>query len=399
MTDVTRPMMNHYNFDEIIYREKTHSIKYDQRKNVFGADDIIPLWIADMDFRTPDFIVEAIKRRAAHEIYGYTFVPDSFYESVRSWTKKRHGWEVRRDWILYGPGVVPSLVIATLSFTQPGDAIVVQSPVYYPFFSIIQDNGRTIADNPLELRNGRLSMNFDHLRKCLDEKVKLLFLCSPHNPGGTVWRSDELERLGEICRKNGTIIVSDEIHSDLIFSGHQHIPTASISAEISQNTITLLSPSKTFNISGLTTSVAIVPNADLRRQFLKTLQRLHWSIPNVFSIAAFESAYGQGEEWLTQLMAYLENNLSVLLDFFESEVRQIKAIKPEGTYLVWLDCRELDKSRKELREWMISRAKVGLNDGFLFGSGGEGFLRINIACPLPVLLNALERIKQAVKYL
>ena len=393
------PVINYYNFDEIIDREQTNSIKYDQRKNVFGTDDVIPLWIADMDFRTPDFIVEVIKWRAAHEIYGYTLVPESFYESVQSWMKKRHGWEVNREWILYCPGVVPSLVIAILSFTKPGDAVVVQPPVYYPFFSIIRDNGRIVVNNPLELRNGRLSINFDHLTECLDERVKLLLLCSPHNPGGTIWRRDALERLLEICKKNGTVIVSDEIHSDLIFSGHQHIPTASISAEVSQNAITLISPSKTFNISGLTTSVAIIPNADLRQRFQQTSQRLHWNTPNIFSIAAFEAAYGQGEEWLKQLMTYLENNLNILLDFFKSEVTQIKVIKPEGTYLVWLDCRALGMNRSEIREWMIGRAKVGLNDGFLFGSGGEGFQRINIACPLTVLMNALERIKQAIKYL
>lgn len=387
-----------YKFDEIVQREKTASVKYDQRKQLFGTEDVIPLWIADMDFRTPDFIVEAIRRRAEHEIYGYTFVPESFYESIQSWIKKRHGWEVPRKWILYCPGVVPALVVATLSFTQPGDAVLVQSPVYYPFFSIIKDNGRTIADNPLELRNGRLSMNFDHLKECLDEKVKLFFLCSPHNPGGTVWKRDELERIGEICRNNGTIIVSDEIHSDLIFSGHKHIPTASISDEVSQNTITLMSPSKTFNISGLTTSIAIIPNPDLRRQFLKTLHRLHWTIPNVFSIAAFEAAYRHGEEWLKQLMAYLENNLNFLLDFFQSEIPRIKVIQPEGAYLVWLDCRALGMSRTELKELMVGRAKVGLNDGALFGTGGEGFQRLNIACPLPVLEEALERIKQAVNH-
>jgi cystathionine beta-lyase len=391
--------MKHYNFDEIIRREKTNSIKYDQRKNVFGTEDVLPLWIADMDFKTPDFIIDAIKRRAAHEIYGYSFVPESFYVSVQSWLKKQHGWEVHREWILYCPGVVPSLVIAMLSCTQPGDAVVVQPPVYYPFFSVIRDNGRTIATNPLELRDGRLSINFDHLMECLDKSVKLLFLCSPHNPGGTVWRRDELERLGEICKKNGTIIVSDEIHSDLIFHGHKHIPTASISEEASQNTITLISPSKTFNLSGLTTSVAIIPDHDLRRRFQQTIQGLHWNIPNIFSIAAFESAYGQGEAWLKQLLAYLENNLNVLMDFFESEIKQIKVIKPEGTYLVWLDCRELGMNQDEIKAFMISRAKVGLNDGCMFGRGGEGFQRMNIACPLPVLLKALERIKHAVKNL
>ncbi|MCX5857682.1 MAG: aminotransferase class I/II-fold pyridoxal phosphate-dependent enzyme, partial [Deltaproteobacteria bacterium] len=265
--------------------------------------------------------------------------------------------------------------------------------------SVILDNGRTIANNPLELRDGRLSMNFDHLMECLDKNAKLLFFCSPHNPGGTVWRRDELERLGEICKKNGTIIVSDEIHSDLVFQGHKHIPTASLLEEASQNTITLISPSKTFNLSGLTTSVAIIPDHDLRRRFRQTIQGLHWNIPNIFSITAFESAYRQGDTWQKQLLTYLENNLNILMDFFESEVTPIKVIKPEGTYLVWLDCRELGMGRDELKAFMTGKAKVGLNDGCLFGVGGEGFQRMNIACPLPVLIKALERIKHAVKTL
>lgn len=387
--------MKRYDFEEIVRREDTGSVKYDSRKQMFGAGDVIPLWVADMDFRTPDFIVDAIKKRVAHEIYGYSFVPESFYESVRGWIKKRHGWEIDRAWMLSCPGVVPSLVSAVLSYTGPGDAVIVQPPVYYPFFDVIRDNGRVVVNNPLELRNGRLSMNFDHLQECLDEKVKLLFLCSPHNPGGTVWRKDELERLGEICNNNGTIIISDEIHSDLIFSGHQHIPTASISDEASRNTITLISPSKTFNLSGLTTSVAIIPNSDLRRQFLQTLHRLHWTIPNVLSLAAFEAAYRHGEEWLEQAIAYLEKNLDFLMSFFHSEIPQIKVIQPEGTYLAWLDCRALGMSPNEIKELMVGRAKVGLNDGALFGSGGEGFQRLNFACPFPVLKEALERIKQA----
>jgi cystathionine beta-lyase len=388
--------MTRYDFDEIVRREDTGSVKYDSRKQMFGAGDVIPLWIADMDFRTPDFIVDAIKKRVAHEIYGYSFVPESFYESVRGWIKKRHGWEIDRAWMLNCPGVVPSLVSAVLSYTGPGDAVIVQPPVYYPFFDVIRDNGRVVVNNPLELRNGRLSMNFDHLKECLHEKVKLLFLCSPHNPGGTVWKRDELEGLGEICRNNDTIVVSDEIHSDLIFSGHQHIPTASISDEASRNTITLMSPSKTFNLSGLTTSVAIIPNSDLRRQFLQTLHRLHGTIPNVLSLAAFEAAYRHGEEWLEQAIAYLEKNLDFLMNFFHSEIPRIKVIRPEGTYLAWLDCRALGMSPNDIKELMVGRAKVGLNDGAPFGSGGDGFQRLNFACPFPVLKGALERIKQAV---
>ncbi|MEI7639241.1 MAG: PatB family C-S lyase [Syntrophus sp. (in: bacteria)] len=387
--------MGHYNFDEIIHREKTHSVKYDLRTKNFGTEDVIPMWVADMDFRTPDFVVDAIRRRAAHELYGYTFIPESFYESFQSWMKRRHGWDVRREWILYCPGVVPSLVVALLSFTAPGEGVLVQTPVYYPFFSVIGNNGRMLVENPLELRSGRLCMNEDRLAACLDEKVKLMFLCSPHNPGGTVWKREELARLGELCLKNKTIIVSDEIHADLVFQGHEHCPTASLTEEMTQNTVTLVSPNKTFNIAGLSASVAIIPNRELFDRFKQTLENLHWMIPNIFAITAFEAAYLGGDGWLEQLLTYLEGNLNQVMDFMEREIPKIKPIRPEGTYLVWLDCRELGMTTEALKAFMIGRARVGLNDGPMFGTGGEGFQRMNIACPRSVLNEALARIADA----
>ncbi|MCK9196708.1 MAG: PatB family C-S lyase [Syntrophales bacterium] len=387
--------MGHYNFDEIIHREKTHSVKYDLRTKNFGTEDVIPMWVADMDFRTPDFIVDAIKRRAAHELYGYTFIPESFYESFQSWMKRRHGWDVRREWILYCPGVVPSLVVALLSFTSPGEGVLVQTPVYYPFFPIIVNNGRMLVENPLEIRYGRLCMNEDHLAACLDEKVKLMFLCSPHNPGGMVWKREELARLGELCLKNKTIIVSDEIHADLVFRGHEHCPTASLTEAIAQNTVTLVSPNKTFNIAGLSASVAIIPNRELFDRFRQTLENMHWMIPNIFAITAFEAAYRGGEGWLEQLLTYLEGNLNQVMDFMEREIPKIKPIRPEGTYLVWLDCRELGMTPEALKAFMIVRARVGLNEGPMFGTGGEGFQRMNIACPRSVLNEALARIADA----
>lgn len=388
--------MGHYNFDEIIHREKTHSVKYDLRTKNFGTEDVIPMWVADMDFRTPDFVVDAIKRRVAHELYGYTFIPESFYESFQSWMKRRHGWDVRREWILYCPGVVPSLVVALLSFTAPGEGVLVQTPVYYPFFPIIVNNGRMLVENPLEIRYGRLCMNEDRLAVCLDEKVKLMFLCSPHNPGGTVWKREELARLGELCLKNKTIIVSDEIHADLVFRGHEHCPTASLTEAIAQNTVTLVSPNKTFNIAGLSASVAIIPNRELFDRFRQTLENMHWMIPNIFAITAFEAAYRGGEGWLEQLLTYLEGNLNQVMDFMEREIPKIKPIRPEGTYLVWLDCRELGMTPEALKAFMIGRARVGLNEGPMFGTGGEGFQRMNIACPRSVLNEALARIADAI---
>ena len=387
--------MRHYNFDEIIQREKTNSVKYDLRSKIFGTEDVIPLWVADMDFRTPDFVVGAIRQRGEHELYGYTFIPESFYESFQSWIKRRHGCDVRSEWILYCPGVVPSLVVALLSFTAPGEGVLVQTPVYYPFFSVIGNNGRMLVENPLELRSGRLCMNEDRLAACLDEKVKLMFLCSPHNPGGTVWKREELARLGELCLKNKTIIVSDEIHADLVFQGHEHCPTASLTEEMTQNTVTLVSPNKTFNIAGLSASVAIIPNRELFDRFKQTLENLHWMIPNIFAITAFEAAYLGGDGWLEQLLTYLEGNLNQVMDFMEREIPKIKPIRPEGTYLVWLDCRELGMTTEALKAFMIGRARVGLNDGPMFGTGGEGFQRMNIACPRSVLNEALARIADA----
>jgi cysteine-S-conjugate beta-lyase len=389
--------MGHYHFDEIIPREGTHAVKYDLRAKIFGTEDVIPLWVADMDFRTPDFVVAAIRRRSLHEIYGYTFIPESFYESLQSWMKGRHGWDIRREWILYCPGVVPSLVVALLSFTSPGEGALLQPPVYYPFFSVITNNGRMPIENPLELRSGRLCMNEDHLAACLNERVKLMILCSPHNPGGTVWKREELARLGELCLKNKTVIVSDEIHADLVFPGHKHCPTASLGEEMAQNTVTLISPTKTFNIAGLSASVAIIPNPTLFDRFKETLENLHWTIPNIFAITAFEAAYRGGEGWLEELLAYLEGNLNQVMDFVAREIPDIKPIRPEGTYLVWLDCRELGMTPEALKALMIGRARVGLNGGTMFGTGGEGFQRLNIACPRSVLNEALMRIAGAVR--
>ena len=389
--------MTRYDFDEIIPRENTHAVKYDLRKAVFGAGDVTPLWVADMDFKTPDFIVEAIKERVAHEIYGYTVVPASFYEAVQSWMDRRHGWAIDREWVVCCPGVVPSLVLAVLAFSRPGDAVIVQPPVYYPFFSVIEQNERTVLNNPLILRGGRLSMDYDHLAACLDRNAAMMFLCSPHNPGGTVWDRRELERLTALCADKGVPIVSDEIHGDLVFPGHKHIPAASVSGQAAQNTVTLLSPTKTFNTAGLTLSAAIIPNRDLRRRFRQVMENMHLTVVNVLSLVACEAAYRHGENWLTQLLAYLENNLHFTEAFFRQRIPQIKVIRPEGTYLVWLDCRGLGLDPDRLNAWMVEHAKVGLNDGRRFGTGGEHYLRLNIACPLSILKEALERMAAAVE--
>ncbi len=383
-----------YNFDEIIPRENTNSVKYDLRKPVFGNPDVIPLWVADMDFKTPDFIVEAVKKRAEHEIYGYSTKPDSFFASIVQWMKKRHNWDIQSNWIAFSPGVVPALSLCVLAFTNPGDKIIVQSPVYHPFFSCIKNNGRQIVNNSLKEENGRYSFDLEGLEKIIDSRTKMIFISNPHNPVGRVWTNEELEKLAEICLKHEILILSDEIHSDLIFQPHKHIPIASISEEIANLSITTIAPSKTFNIAGLSTSALIIPNKKILSIYNNMLDTIHIGMGNIFGVAALESAYRNGEEWLEQLMNYLNENLNYLSDYFEKNLPKIKVIKPEGTYLVWLDFRELNLSQKELNQKLIQDAKVGLNDGTMFGEGGKGFQRMNIACQKATLEKAFINLKK-----
>lgn len=386
-----------YNFDEIIIRNGTDSIKHDFKEAYFGTDDLIPAWVADMDFRTPDFIVDAIKKRAAHEVYGYSLRSSSFFDAVIGWFNERHKWRIQKNHIIYTPGVVPALALAIYAYSQPGDKIIIQPPVYFPFASLVKNNGRQLVENPLRLQNGRLEIDFDHLESIMDHRVKMLFLCSPHNPGGTVWKNEELERLGEICCKHNVLIVSDEIHCDLVFSPHQHIPTASLSDAVAQQTITCVAASKTFNIAGLAASVVIIENTRLRNEFKKVLDNIHIGLGNVFGNVAMEAAYKHGSNWLDQLLSYLSGNINFLIDYCERYIPQIKPIRPEGTYLVWLDCRALGLSDKKLKNFMINDAHVGLNHGADFGTGGSGFQRINIACPQTILTNALKQIRIGVE--
>lgn len=387
-----------YDFDTVIERSGNYSSKWDELKKMFGRDDLLPMWVADMDFMSPQPVVDVLVERAKQGIYGYTSRPESYFESVARWMKKRHNWDVKTEWMIYTPGVVPALSFIINAFTYPGDKVLVQQPVYYPFFRVIEDNGRRIVNNPLIYKDGRYTMDFDDLEeKVKDRRIKLMFLCSPHNPVGRVWTKDELIRLGRICIDNNILVVSDEIHHDILYPGVKHTPFASISEEFALSSITCTAPSKTFNLAGLQTSTIIIPNAtyyDIYRNFIKRLQLLR---NNAFGLVALEAAYTHGEEWLDQLLEYLDGNLRAFTEGIERDVPQIKVVKPEGTYLVWLDCRELGFDAHQLNDFIINKAKLAFESGYWFGHGGEGFQRVNIACPRTYVNEAVKRLKSAVE--
>ena len=386
-----------YNFNKGIDRSNTGAIKYEARETVFGTPDVMPMWVADMEFRSPDCIIKAMEQRLHHGIFGYTFRMDGFFSSIIYWLKKRHDWAVKKDWILFSPGVVPSINIAVQAFTAPGDKIIVQPPVYYPFFSAVKDNGREICYNPLQLVNGEYRMDIEGLEKQIDKKVKMILLCAPQNPGGRVWTKDELQKLCAVCLKHDILIVSDEIHADLVFKGHQHTVTASLSNDIANNTITLMSPSKTFNLAGLSTAYAVIKNDTLRRQFNAVLSRLHVHHGNVFGNTALEAAYNEGENWLDELLVYLEQNISLVERFLEEHIPQIKMMRHEATYLLWLNCKDLDTGTMTLKDFFIHKAKLGLSEGSIFGQEGKGFMRMNIGCPREMVQTALNRLKKAIE--
>ena len=383
-----------YNFDEIIDRSNTNCEKYDGRKRIFGKENLIPLWVADTDFRTPDFIVEAVKKRADHEVYGYPIKPDSFYNSIRDWMLLQHQWNVEKDWILYSPNVVIGLASSVLSMTKPGDKIIVQPPVYFPFFHVVEGNGRIMTENPLKLKNGRYYFDFEDLKKKIDKQTKMLLLCNPHNPGGRVWTKEELEELAQICSDNEIIVVSDEIHSDIILHGNKHVPFATISENASKICITASSASKTFNIAGLSSAFMIVSDKELRFQYNRFMQATHISSGNFFGLVATEAAFTHGADWLKQLIKYIEGNYQFLENYFRNNLPRVKIMKPDSTFLVWIDLSDLNISA-EIAFKKIIDAGVGLNPGYLFGTSGHNFVRLNIGCPLSVLKEGLERIKMA----
>lgn len=386
--------MKTYNFDELIDRTNTNCIKYDARKAFFGKDDLLPLWVADMDFRTPDFIIEAIRKRAEHEVFGYTFRGESYNQSIINWLKRRHNWEIKPEWISFSPGVVAGLTLAIEAFSKPGDGVIVQPPVYFPFFDSVKGTGRELIENPLRLENGRYFFDLEDLKRKITPQTKLLLLCNPQNPGGMAWNEKELTELARICIENKVLIISDEIHSDLIFDGYRHTPLAGISEEIAQNCVVCMAPSKTFNTAGLTTSFLVIPNKRHLIAYERVMRLPHLHMGNIFGTAALEAAYTEGDDWLTQLMKYLQENYSLLEQFFNENFPEVKVMRPEATYLIWLDFSAFGLTDEKINQNLIE-AGVGLNRGVQFGKQGSGFMRINIGCPRSVLQEALFRIQKA----
>jgi cysteine-S-conjugate beta-lyase len=383
-----------FEFDHEILRDGTASVKHDGREAYFGRGDVVPLWVADMEFAAPAAVTRALKARAMHPVYGYTQYPESMFEALMAWLKKRHELEIEREWIVMCPGVVPSLHAAVLAFAQAGEGVIVQPPVYFPFFSCVTDIGRRLVLNPLRLEQGRYLFDLEHLEQCAAASARMLLLCSPHNPVGRVWSRQELSDVLEIARRHNLIILSDEIHADLVYPGKTHTALATLPGAM-HSVITAVAPSKTFNIPGLGLSALIVPNPTYRAALLKAFDLLHVTASNPFSVAAFEAAYRAGEPWLDSLLDYLDETRDAVGHFLRERLPRIRLVEPEGTYLLWLDCRALGMNDKQLKHFFVHQAGVGMNPGTVFGEGGSGFMRMNIGAPRHIIMNALERIAHA----
>lgn len=385
-----------YDFDKVIDRHHTSSMKWDATEALFGEKDLLPLWVADMDFQVPEEVVQAIQSQANHGIFGYMTRQDGYYNSIIDWMKIRHNWLVDKEWICHSPGVVTALSLIVQAFSEPGDKIIVQPPVYHPFMKVIENHQRQVVNNPLVYKNDRYEMDFEDLISKIDSSVKVLLLCNPHNPTGRVWSKEELERLGEICLDNDILIVSDEIHADLVFKGFEYTPFAAISEKLADNSIICTAPSKTFNLAGLQTSNIIIPNVTLKEKFLAETEKYAVGMTNSFGVVATEAAYNNGGPWLDELLDYVESNLHFVKDYVEHHIPALQVRPLEATYLAWIDCRALGLTTDALEKLLLSQAKVALNQGYIFGPGGEGFVRMNLACPRAVVEKAIKQIKEAV---
>ena len=386
------------NFNIVVNRKNTNCLKYDFAVRRGRPENVLPLWVADMDFKVAPEITQAIEKRVAHGIFGYSEVKEEYFEAVLAWMEQKHGWHVKEDWLVKTPGVVFALAMAVQAFTEPGDAVIIQQPVYYPFSEVIADNGRRSVDNTLELKeDGKYHINFeDFEQKVKENHVKLFLLCSPHNPVGRVWTKEELKKIAAICRKYDVIVVSDEIHEDFVFNG-KHQVFADLSEDAKNRTITCTAPSKTFNLAGLQVSNIWIANPKLREKFKKQIAAAGYSQLNTLGLTACEAAYRYGGEWHAELLGYLKSNLNFLREFLQTRLPEVKLIEPEGTYLVWLDFGSLGLTEEQREELLTKKAGIWLDSGAIFGAAGEGFERINIACPRSILKDALERIERAVR--
>ena len=390
-----------YNFNERIDRSENHSAKWAEMEMKFGRSDLIPMWVADMDIKAAPEIVESMKKKVEQEIFGYVYRPDSYYKTATEWLKKRFGYEISPNSLIHSPGVVPSMSILVKMLTKTTDKILIQTPVYPPFASAVKDNGRELVENPL-IKDGKgyYTIDFEDLEKKLSlDEVKLFILCNPHNPVGRVWKKEELLKMGELCKKYNVRILADEIWRDLIMPGYKHTSMASLSKGIEDITITLFSPTKSFNLAGLQASFATFPRAEERKEFDNILGQMDVKRNNPFSLVAFETAYEKCEDWLEELILHIDGNMQYVVDFIAEKLPEIKVVKPEGTYLMWLDFNGTKIPQDKIQEFLINEAKVAMNDGGSFGSNGKGFARMNVACPRYMVKEAMERIEKALKNL
>jgi cystathionine beta-lyase len=385
-----------YNFDDIIDRRNTDAIKVERCKALFGTEDVLPLWVADMDFATPDFILDAIRNRLEHPILGYSKAPNNFNDIFAAWLKSHHQWEIKRSWTGFVPGIVPALAFAVQCFTEPGDEIIVQPPVYYPFFNVITNNHRTLVYNQLVETEGKFAMDFDALENSISSKTKMFILCNPHNPGGKVWNTETLSRLNEICLKHNILVISDEVHADMVLNGFKHQPFATISEEAAHNSVTFMAPSKVFNMPGVVSSSYIIPNSELCRKFTGFLEASEMNTGNLFAYLATVACYEKGEEWRVQMLDYVQGNIKFVDEFLQLNIPEIKPMIPEASFLIWLDCKDLGMETDELHQFFVQKAGLGLNKGTIFGPGGEYHLRLNVACSRKILEQAMNQLKAAI---
>ena len=384
-----------YNFDKIIDRTGSGDLKHGVLKERYGRDDLLPLWVADMDFETPEFITNALRRRLEHSLFGYTVVPDELWTIIIRWIADHHQWQVERQWLTYIPGIVKGIGMAINVFVKEDEKVIIQPPVYHPFRLTPQGNGRKVVFNPLkEKPGGGYEMDFEQLAEVADDKCRLFILSNPHNPAGICWDADTLRRLAHFCFEHNIIVISDEIHSDMALFGNRHTPFATVSDEAAQISITFGAPSKTFNIAGIVSSYAIVPNSTLRRRFYTWLEANELNDPPLFAPIATIAAYQHGEEWRKQMLRYVEDNIRYLEDYCRKNLPAIKPLRPEASFLVWLDCRELGFNHEQLIDLFVNRARLALNDGEMFGTGGQGFMRLNVGTPRAILKEALDRLYQ-----
>lgn len=387
-----------YNFDKIIDRKGSDDLKHEVLQERYGDASLLPLWVADMDFETPQFITDALRRRLDHSLFGYTVMPKNYWQCVSSWIGSHHGWQVKEEWMTFIPGIVKGIGMAINVFVKPDEKVIIQPPVYHPFRLTPLGNRREVVYNPLVEKGETYEMDFDNLERVADEKCRMLILSNPHNPAGICWSRETLTRLAQFCSERGIIVVSDEIHCDMALEGNRHIPFATVSEAAAQCSITFGAPSKTFNIAGIVSSYSIIPNESLRSRFYSWLEANELNEPTLFSPIATMAAFTpEGEEWRKQMLAYIEGNIDFVIDFCTSRLPEIKPWRPQASFLVWLDCRQLGLNHDKLNELFVKKAHLALNDGEMFGKGGEGFMRMNVASPRSVLKEALERLERAIK--